>query len=152
MNYFVQGLIRGNKKYWAALAAIGIWVVAIIDAFSTGISPPGLFNGKWFAVTVFLTILAPIVYYIYDFITRSKKQKQMKLVEGEARAFEPRREEEIRKLVAENPEFVTLCYECIHFNPDLRACDRRLTDDITKQRVKEIRINNVVYCLYWKKA
>ena len=152
MNYFIRGLLQGNKRYWAAMAAMCIWLVAIVDAISTGIRAPGLFNGKWFTVTAILTALAPVVYYIYDFATRSRRQKIMKGVEDVAKAFEPRREQEIRRMVAENPEFTTHCFECVHFNPNLRTCGRRLTEDISKQRIKEIKINNITYCLYWKKA
>jgi hypothetical protein len=107
-------------------------------------------DGKWFQVTLILTILAPLAYYVYDFSTRSNKQKKLKAVEQAAALFEPRREQEIRKILEINPEFVTLCYECIHFNHHLRHCARQLSDDVSYQRVKEVRINNRQYCLYWE--
>lgn len=126
-----------------------IWAVAIIDAFSTAFGSGGILNGKWFLFAVILTFLAPVIYYIYDFSTRSRKQKKIEAVEEEAALMEPRREQEIREILKENPGFLTLCYQCIHFNPNLRHCARQLSDDITYQRIKEVKINDRKYCLYW---
>lgn len=128
------------------------WFVALIDMFSSALGSRGVMGGKVFYIMLALTILVPVVYYVYDFTTRSKKQKKIKTVEQVAALFEPRREQEIRKILETNPEFVTLCYECIHFNPDLRVCARQFSDDVSYQRIKEVKINNRQYCLYWEAA
>jgi hypothetical protein len=150
MNYFIKGLISGNHKYWAAVGAMGLWIVAIIDFLSSNFRPPGLFDGKFFFAILILTIIAPVIYYIYDFSARSTKQKKIRTVEETAAILEPKREQEIRKRAAEDPEFATLCYQCIHFNSHLLHCARKLSDDVSYQRVKEITINNRKYCLYWE--
>ncbi len=126
------------------------WVVAIIDMFASAFGSPGVLGGTWFYTTLILTILAVVVYYVHDFSTRSNKQKKTKVVEQKAALFEPRREREIRKILEVNPDFVTLCYECIHFNPQLLVCARQFSDNVSYQRVKEVRINNRSYCLYWE--
>ena len=109
-------------------------------------------GGKLFYIILILTILVPVGYYVYGFSNRANKRKKRKVVEQKAELFEPKREQEIRRILEVNPEFVTLCYECIHFNPDLRVCARQFSDDVSYQRVKEVRINNKQYCLYWKAA
>jgi len=152
MNYFFKGLRDGNKKYWAGVGVAAVWFVAFIDILSTAVKPPGLMNGKFFTVTLILTVAAPVVYYVYSTVKAKKEKKETRLMEEEAALFEPRREQEIRRILAENPEFVTLCYQCIHFDPRLRHCAKALSDDIAYKRVKEVRINNRKYCLYWEEA
>ncbi len=109
-------------------------------------------GGRWFYATLILTILVPVAYYVYDFTTRSKNKKKTKVVEQKAALFEPKREKEIRRTLEVNPEFVTLCYQCIYFNFELRVCTRKFSDDVSYQRVKEVKINNKSYCLYWVDA
>jgi hypothetical protein len=152
MNYFFKGLRSGNLKYWLVLVFIAAWVVAAIDMFASTFGSPGVMGGRWFYIMLILTILAPVVYYVYDFSTRSNKQKKIKAVEQKAALFEPRREKEIRKILELSPDFVTLCYECIHYNPQLRVCARQFSDNVSYQRIKEVRINNRPYCLYWEGA
>jgi hypothetical protein len=149
MNYFIKGLVSGNRKYWAVMAAIGAWIVAIVDFLSSNFRPPGLFNGRFFFFILILTLISPVIYYVYDYWTRSQKHIKIKTVEETAALLEPKREQEIREKVAEDPEFATLCYQCIHFNSHLLHCKRKLSDDVSYQRVKEITINNRKYCLYW---
>jgi hypothetical protein len=152
MNYFFKGLRSGNLKYWAVVVFMAAWFVALIDIFASAFGSSGVMGGKWFYIMLILTILAPLAYYVYDFITRSKTRKKIKEDEQKAALFEPGREQEIRRILEVNPEFVTLCYECIHFNSDLLVCARQFSNDISYQRVKEIRINNRSYCLYWVSA
>jgi hypothetical protein len=152
MSYFFKELRRGSLKFWVVVVFMAAWFVAFVDIFASAFGFGGVIGGKWFYFMLIITILAPVVYYVYDFTTRSKKQKKIKTVEQNAALFEPRREQEIRRILEVNPEFVTLCYECIHFNPDLRVCARQFSDDVSYQRVKEVKINNKQYCLYWKAA
>jgi len=150
MNYFLKGLISGNRKYWLGVAFIGVWTVALIDAFGTAFGSSGILNGRWFQVTLVLTILAPVACFVYSKIVTTKKQKTLNALEEESALFELEREQEIKDILEENQGFLTLCYECIHFNPDLRHCSRLLYDDVSYQRVKEVKINDRKYCLYWE--
>ncbi|MGD2085897.1 MAG: hypothetical protein PVH61_06920 [Candidatus Aminicenantes bacterium] len=152
MNYFLRELRSGNLKYWVVMVFVAAWFVALIDIFGAAFGSSGVMGGRWFYATLILTILAPVAYFVHDFTTRSKKKKKTKAVEQKAELFEPRREKEIRRILEVNPEFVTLCYECIHFNPELRVCARKFSDDVSYQRVKEVKINNKSYCLYWVDA
>lgn len=152
MNYFIKGLISGNWKYWAYIGVMVIWLVAVIDIFSTAVNPPGLFNGTWFNVTLIMTFVGPVLYYVFDLLVRTKRGKKIKTVEAKAAWFEPQREKAIRRMVERDPEFVTLCYQCIHFDSHLLACAKQFSNDVAYQRVKEITINNRKYCLYWEDA
>jgi hypothetical protein len=149
MNYFLKGLASGNKLYWAGVAFLGAWMVGLIDVISSAIKPPGLANGKWFKIMLVITLAAPVVYYIYDATRRKKKAKIEKNVSEEAAVFEPEREEEIRLILEKNPDFVTHCFQCIHFDSNLLHCAKQLSEDTAYQHMKEIKINDKKYCLYW---
>lgn len=152
MNYFFRELRSGTLKFWVVMAFMAAWFVALIDIVASAFGSGGVMGGKWFYFMLIITILVPVVYYTYDFTTRSKNKKKTKAVEQKAELFEPRREKEIRRILETNPEFVTLCYECIHFNPDLLVCARQFSDDVSYQRIKEVKINDKKYCLYWVDA
>lgn len=152
MNYFFKELRSGTLKFWVVMVFAAAWFIALIDIIASAFGSGGVMGGKWFYATLILTILAPVAYYAYDFSTRSTKKKKLKAVEQKAALFEPQREKEIRRILEVNPEFVTLCYECIHFNPELRVCARKFSKDVSYQRVKEVKINNKSYCLYWVDA
>ncbi|NIM12454.1 MAG: hypothetical protein GTO45_10095 [Candidatus Aminicenantes bacterium] len=149
MNYFLKGLASGNKTYWAAAGIFSAWAVAIVDVFSYAFKPPGLSNGLVFKLVFILTILGVVGYFAYKYTADKKKEEKIKTVEAEAPVFEAEREEELRRILQENPEFATLCYQCIHFNDHLRHCAKTLSEDIAYKRVKEVRINNRKYCLYF---
>jgi hypothetical protein len=149
MNYLLKGLASGNKTYWVAVGIFSVWAVAIIDAFSYALKPPGLSNGLVFKIVFLFTILGVVGYLAYKHITEKKKEEKIKTVEEEAPLFEAEREEEIRRILQENPQFTTHCYQCIHFNDHLRHCAKTLSEDIAYKRVKEVRINNRKYCLYF---
>jgi hypothetical protein len=149
MNYLLKGLASGNKTYWAAVGILGAWAVAIIDVFSYALRPPGLSNGLVFKLVFILTILGVVGYFASKYIADKKKEKTIKTVEAEAPVFEAQREKEIRRILEENPGFTTHCYQCVHFNDHLRHCAKTLSEDIAYKRVKEVRINNRKYCLYF---
>jgi hypothetical protein len=152
MGYFLKELTRGNKTYWIAVCFIAGWTVAIIDAISSAIKPPGLANGYWAKTMFLITFLAFLSYIIYRSVKEKRTKSQIKTSEEDAAAFEPIREEQIRHILEENPSFTTHCYECIHFNPDLKHCSKNLSQDISQQRIKEIKIKGKYYCLYWQES
>lgn len=148
MSYFVKGLLSGNKKFFLFLGGAAVWVLAIFD-FIANIRPPGLFNGKLFLVTAVATVVGGFYYLFRMYYKDLDHRRKTKMVEEHSAVFEPKREEEIREMIEQNPAFATLCYECIFFNPDLLHCNRDLSEDITRQRIKDIYINGRKYCLYW---
>ena len=145
MNYFLKGVFTGNRKFFFIDISIGIWGVAFLDGFTSGV-----LNGWFFIVTLIVTAVGFLTFIFSKYYLDAKKRKITKIVEADAAEFEPIRETEIRKLVKENPEFVTLCYECKYYDHNHRHCLRNMTLDITIQRLKEIRIGNTKYCLYWE--
>jgi len=151
MGYFLKGLVAGTKKFWFYTAALAVWVLALIDLYASG-RGSGLLNGKLFNITVVVTAVGFLYLLFYKYFKEKFTLKKIKAVEEHAALFEPKREEEIWKLYEENPEFATHCYECIHFNPEKKYCSRKLSNDITQQRVKEVRIDNRHFCLYWERS
>ena len=148
MNYFLKGLLSGNKNFFLYIAILGVWIFAIFDLIAN-IRPPGLFNGKLFLITAVGTAIGGFYYLFRRYFKDLDHRRKTKMVDEHSAVFEPKREEEIRAILEDNPSFATLCYECIHFNPDLLHCNRDLSEDISNQRIKEIYINNRKYCLYW---
>lgn len=144
MNYFLKGVLTGNKKFFAIAFYLAVCGVAFLDAFTN------VAKGWWFLTTLVLSFTGLLIFLFQKYFKDLSKRKKTAMVEEEAAVFEPIREEEIRKLVKNNPEFVTLCYECKHFDHEARHCSRNMTLDITKQRLKEIRIDRTKYCLYWE--
>jgi len=151
MHYFFRGLFSGNLKYWGLVFFFAIWFIALID-LATQLKPPGLFHGKLFLATLIITVVGSFTFLIGRSILAKQKRIKINRVKDEASWFEPAREREIRRLVELDPTFTTHCYECIYFNPDLLCCRRKMSADISHNRVKEIKINNIVYCLYWEKS
>ena len=145
MNYFLRGIFTGNKKFFFIAISIGIWGVAFLDGFTNGV-----LNGWFFIITLILSAIGFLTFIFFKYYSDVNKRKKTKAAEAEALEFEPQREAEIRKQIEENPEFVTLCYECRHYDHNHRHCSRNMTLDITKQRLKEIRIGYTKYCLYWE--
>jgi hypothetical protein len=148
MNYFLKDLLSGNKKFFLYIGVLALWVFAIFDLIAN-IRPPGLFNGRLFLFTAAATAVGGLYYLFRMYYKDLDRRRKTKMVDEHSAAFEPKREEEIREILEKNPGFTTLCYECIHFNPDLLHCNRDLSEDITRQRIKEIFINGRKYCLYW---
>jgi hypothetical protein len=151
MSYIFNGLVAGTKKFWFYTAAIAVWLFAIFDLIFS-IAGSSLFNGILFKITAAVTAVALLFFLFYRYFKKKDTKKKIKAVEEHAALFEPKREEEIRRLYEKYPEFATHCYECIHFNPHLKHCAKNLSDDITKQRLKEVQIGNRKFCLYWERS
>jgi hypothetical protein len=143
MHYFLRELNRGNRLYWAAVGFMAAWTVSIIDLFSN------FCKGVWFGTTLAATVITAVGYFVYEFAKERVIKKKQKDVEEFAAIYEPKREEEIREILKKNPDFVTHCYECIHFDSKLLHCSKTLSKNISHSHVQEIRINGKKYCLYW---
>lgn len=144
MNYFLKTLRENTKKFWMFTAWFVAGCFALVDILATAFGG-SIFGGKLFSGFIIVNIAGVIALIIYKAVSQSKKKVLAREVEKEAAFFEPKQEEEIRKKIAENPEFMTLCYKCIHYNQNKLHCSRDMEDE----RLKQVRINDRKYCLYW---
>lgn len=144
MNYFLKGLREGTKKFWFFAAWLGFGFVGVVDILAHGLGG-SIFKLKVFYSFVIVTILGVISLIIYKAVSEQKNRQRARKETVKAAFFEPKAEEEIRRKIAKDAGFVTLCYECAHFNPEKLYCSRKMADE----RVKEISINDKKYCLYW---
>jgi hypothetical protein len=144
MNYFFKALREDSKKFWLFTLWFSGGVVALVDVFATALGG-SVFELKAFYGFIILNIIGIIVLVIYKAVSERLTKELAKEVEAKAAAFEPKREDEIREILKTNPGFQTFCYMCIHFNQDKLHCARKMADE----RVKEVKINDRKYCLYW---
>ena len=144
MGYFATEVLRGSKKFALIVLVIASWLVSFVDMFT------GFAKGWWFITTAVLTAVGGFSILISKFSTDKKMKQRMNIAQQEALLFEPKREEEIRKILIDNPEFLTLCFECRQFDHNLRECTLKLEHEGHFPKVKEIKINNKTYCLYWE--
>jgi hypothetical protein len=147
MNYFFKGLREDNKKFWFFAAWFTAGVVALVDMFAAALGG-SIFKLKAFYGFIILNITGIIALIIYKVVSERLKKELAKEVEAKAAIFEPKREEEIREILKTDPKFQTFCYTCIHFNHDKLYCARKMADE----RVKDVKINDRNYCLYWEET
>lgn len=139
MNYFSNMMREHQGKFWLYVAWISLGFLGMLDFITS------VFGGNVIKMFVIVTILGIIGLIVYKAASKQKNKQRTKVVEAKAAIFEPKAEGEIRRKIAKNPEFATLCYECVHFNHEKLHCFRKMADE----RVKEVRINDKKYCLYW---
>ena len=150
MNYFLRELGSGHGKTVVTVGGSTAWVVSVIDVLTSSISPPGLFNFYWFYATLILTVVVPLIYWITNSLKQKKKRETARVLKETAEVYESRKEKEVRERVKRDKNFATHCYMCLHFNPDSMVCRKKFSQDITYNRIKEITIDNKIYCLYWE--
>ena len=144
MNYFFKGIREDNKKFRLFAAWFTFGVLALVDVLSTALGG-SVFKLKVFYGFIILNIIGVIALIVYKAVSYQLKKERAKEVEAKAAVFEPKREDEIREILKTEPGFQTFCYKCIHFNHDKLHCARKLADE----RVKEIKIDDRQYCLYY---
>jgi len=144
MNYYFRELLRGNRTFWLAVLVFSIWAVAVVDLVSSA------FKGEWFRYTLILTFASPIIYYVYRLLADKKEASKKQDMKDFSSWYEPQQEKKIREMVEADPGFFTHCFECIHFDERLSDCSKKLSNDIRVSHIKEIKINNKTYCLYWE--
>jgi len=142
MNY-VWYHLKNDPKFWIKVIIIpAILVAALLDFLSHMFKPPGVFNFWFFRITVATTVLLVIVYGVYLYVNPRREKKTI----ADQVQFECQRERDFRKIIAQNPEFQTFCYTCIHFNPEIKAC--RL--DIRNSKARAMNLGGqFTFCLYW---
>ena len=140
MNYWTNYIFK-DGSFWTKLLIPGTGFLLFIDIVSYLMNRPGYFH-LWplkIFVVIGIPFLIKIIYKNFHNLSKIKK------VESEAPVFEKNRELEILEIIRNNPDFTTFCYECVDFNEEKRVCRR----DRLYESVKEIRIGNRTYCLYW---
>ncbi len=144
MNYFLKGLFSGNTKYFIYVGVLALGYVAYIDSMS------GAYKGK-VAIVYYIIIFSGLFgTVLFHYLKEKRKEAQTREMELNASLFEPQREKEIRELLLTYPDFKTHCYECIHFNSTLKSCEKQISQSISYKRLKEVKINDKSYCLYWE--
>lgn len=144
MNYFFKGLFSGNTKYFIFVGVMALGYVAYIDTMS------GAYKGK-VAIFYYIIIFGGLIgTLLFHFFKGKMKEAQTREMELNASLFEPHREKEIRELLLTYPDFKTHCYECIHYNSNLQTCEKKISQSISYKRLKEVKINDKSYCLYWE--
>jgi hypothetical protein len=110
---------------------------------------PGFFNLWVIRIVFFPGIIGLIIFAVH----LRRKENRAKLITEEQTVFEKRREREMRDIIAVNPDFKTLCYECQHFDQMRKSCvleivNRQATRIKLSDRHKSEVLNR--YCLYWE--
>jgi len=143
MNY-VWYHLKNNPKFWMKVVFIpAVLVLALLDFLSHMFQPPGIFNLWFFKIVILTSILGIIGYGVYLYISPRKERK----IRLEQHEFEQKREKELKKVLSENPGFQTFCYNCKHFNQQLKSCPL----NIRNPKARNIRLyESYTYCLYWE--
>lgn len=142
MNYFLVNLFR-DWKWWARLGFAFILALNVMDILSSIFAYPGYF-GLWIVRgTVIGGIGGLVAYYLYCNRLDKKNSRLAALLP----AFSAERHLHFEKMIAADPKFQTFCYECLHYDPNRRACLLRLYD--RKATIKLHSHDAFSYCLYW---
>ena len=141
MNYFTRGL--HDPKFWFKIIVLpAIGGLVLIDFLSHMFASPGFLNLWAVKIVGILSIIGVIIYGIYLYI----KPKNDKNFEEDQAFLEKMNEEKFRNLIAEDPEFQTFCYQCVHFNQRFSACGKKIINQFAKKaRLSE----RYTYCLHW---
>lgn len=143
MNYLWYHLTR-DPKFWTKIVLIpAVLVLNLFDFLTYMFKPPGLSNLWIFKITAAISILGVIVFGIYLYVIPKKNKK----IRDEQAIFESQRFIELKKIIEENPQYQTFCFECKHFNFEIKACSL----DIKNLKAKSVRFGDKhKYCLYWE--
>jgi hypothetical protein len=142
MNYLWYHLTR-DPKFWIKIIVIpAVLILNLFDFLTYVFKPPGLSNLWIFRISAAISILGVIVYGVYLFVMPQKNKK----ISEEQAIFEEKRLQELKKTIKQNPHFQTFCFECKHFNLEIKTCSL----DIKNLKAKSVRLGEKYkYCLYW---
>jgi hypothetical protein len=144
MSYLTYHLLRDPKFWFKVIVLPGVIVLAIVDVLSAMLNPPGLSNFKIFFTIIGLTVAGVVAYGVYLYVAPKKELK----IRREQGLFEKRRLIELESILRENKDFKTFCFQCRHFNHQIRACGLVIKNH--KARTVRLR-GSTTYCLYWEK-
>ncbi len=131
-----------DKKLWGIPLTMAFLFLVFLDY----IGPQKYFGGRLFFWIVLLSLGA-----IVAFASRLYyKGKQEKISLQERLGFEKEREEEVRRILEENPQFKTLCYRCLFFSEENRNCEKEIELNMKPKHIKFDFTDQFSYCLYWR--
>jgi hypothetical protein len=136
MKSFWSEFFRG-RKYWGSVVFPGSLALAVIDF----VRPDLYFNRHFFRLWVLFWGAALVYHYIRVYIDPPILRWNDWL--------EKKREERVRKKVAKDPDYQTLCHHCKEYDQKRLSCTRLRKN----KRVKWLKIENhdqKDYCLYWR--
>lgn len=138
----VSSLLR-DRQLRAIVALSALVGFDLIDWLSYTFAPPGFFRLFFIRLTVVGAIAGAVVFgwLLY------RKQKRVEAIAAALPPFVARRTEALRQAVDEDPEYQTFCFDCRHFDADLRGCRLHLYD--RQMRIVLERGSSHSYCLYW---
>lgn len=141
MSYFTKEMKDG--KFWLKMTVLpAIAGLLLLDILSNMFASPGYFNLWVVKIVGSLSVIGVIIYGIYLYI----KPKVDKNEEEDQEFLEKMNEEKLRNMIAEDPEFQTFCYQCVHFNERFSACGKKIVNHMAKRaRLSE----KYTYCLHW---
>ena len=146
MGSFFREIFPFGKKTLVLIIVASMWGAAAIDAFTTAIRPPGLFGGNLTKIVVAGTFLGLIVLFFYKLFSKGLKKKRIKKQMDNTEYLERNNRIKLEKILTMNKDFLTLCFECRHFNHDMGECSRRL-DGL---KLADFQFENKTLCLYWQ--
>ncbi len=142
MNYFTRGVFSDPKFWWKIIVIPAIGGLVLMDFLSSMFASPGFFNLWIVKIVGTLSIIGVIGYGVFLYA----KPKSDKKIEEDQAFVEKMNEERFRKIIQENPHFQTLCYQCLHFDQNHRACGKKVINErALKARLSE----TFTYCLHW---
>ncbi|MDY0296467.1 MAG: hypothetical protein RB296_04030 [Acidobacteriota bacterium] len=142
MNYFLMGI--KDRRFWLRLIGVPLLAALIfMDILTYARNPPGVF-GLW---TVWLTIFGGGVFALYIAIRDTKRIRADRQEAARQKEFEARRIGELRRILADDPQFQTLCYCCRHYDQEKSTCAL----EIFNRQARHVNLDTPFrYCLYWE--
>lgn len=141
MGYWIDGLLKDTKS-WMAIGIFVLLGLSMAEILSAMFAEP-FFN--WWAVKITVVVMVGLGIYFAQKLYR--REKKIRDIQKLLPPFERERRETLIKTLEENPEFLTHCYECQHYNQQISACSLHMF-----RRNKFIKPHlhaQVTYCLYW---
>lgn len=143
-SYFWKGM--KDPVFWLKISVLPtVGALCLLDFLSYMFAAPGYFNLWAIKIVGTLSIVGVVVYGVILYV----KPKQFKKLEERQASFEEMRRRELRRRLEREPQIQTLCYECRHFNDEIKHCSL----DIVNQRARQVKFRELnekySYCLYW---
>ncbi len=144
MGYISRELSSSAKKIVPVIFLIALWLITFIDVF-TG----RLVNGKMIYFSGGLTVILVLGFLFSKYAIDLNKRKTIQETKQEAALLNTTREQEIRKLIEKDADFMTLCYQCSNYDQEVQICLLESSQKLSHVSDRDIRINGKKYCVYW---
>lgn len=145
MNYFIEAAFK-DKDHWKKILIVVTVVAAIVVKIVESFSGEEILDGYLFNGVVILGAISLIVTAVKGTIA----EKDKKRIPLEQEIFENKMRLKFQKIIKDNPQFQTFCYECANYDSEKLNC--RISFDIINKRVFKTKFPGSIfeYCLYWK--